>query len=459
MGCAASSESGEAEAPRPVALEKQQAPQPPRQLEWEINADLSWTESIRKLYSDAVEAGTINEFRTNYQKILIDHAAEWVAKQYPESTRRGASENIGNDGPFDTCFGHYPHLHRQILCLDDKFTGIVHTGTLIVALPLNDKGEFPEPGASTNTPEVESAKRMMQEMFGKMLTHKGFGLAVFQIIMGADLFTCNLANETSEPLVNQLIAPPTKGQKAANDEMVRTMKMLRGFCGCRPASLMLEISAYSTSEYPGTTVWDGGELPFLVGGKQYPFPTRLLVIRDFKQMTAGADKNARHYKVITPMTRENDTPIILLRQKGTLNDFSGAVCIALQVALEPKAAWPKYGVYSKNAAFHAAQMELLRYAQKLYKEGKIQHCTFCVTMGVDRAQYKFVGPVRKLKHELGPTKEEPDSEAIKDEEPFDDSLEAWGVKLEEQAPHTLWNSESHFQAMKKQMLESAKQNP
>jgi hypothetical protein len=74
-------------------------------------------------------------------------------------------------------------------------------------------------------------------------------------------------------------------------------------------------------------------------------------------------------------------------------------------------------------------------------------------MGTDMAKYKLVGEKSEMTQMTQDLAENTDANPVKK------LGEDFHIKLEEQEKHELWQSESHFQAMKRQINERAAENP
>ncbi|KAI0133460.1 hypothetical protein BJ170DRAFT_678409 [Xylariales sp. AK1849] len=432
---------------------------------WETNT--SWAGSNEMLREKAAETGEEAAFRAAFQPTMFKRVRDWIEGEYPECARAGTIEDLG-DLVFPTSYGPCRYPTNAILTLDDNFTGVIYDATLIVAMPMgeqvNDKVSA-LPGAGLDTPEMEGAKLTMLKMLAKMRQDDvNVDHAVVRVVTGADMVTCKFDASTTEPTITKLSSNPSSTFKSSNQEMVRAARRAPDEVRGRFRPFMFKGTVHNC--IPGCTVWDEGELRFSVKGNVYPYPTRILVERDFKKMSE--DVEAVHSKVLSPGDGPNDKPVMLLRNLNPHRDPRGIVSITLVVASAPDVLWPACGAYVKSAAFKAAENAILEFVKKLNSEGKVQRCKVNVAMGVDRSRFKFVGEkvvTSSIEHQeikrAAPTAatDKPVAEISPEKKKNECGLEAFSITLEEQKEHKLFDSESHFQAIKQHVRERAQQNP
>lgn len=452
MGCTTSKPEEGAPAVRKIQL-------PPTlpEVNWEI--DPSWTEFLKELEQKAIEAGAHDEFCASFQEMLPKLVRGKLAEKYPECVQGGTMREMSNTSGFPTrdaspC--QYPTQH--VITLDDVGKGILYNQTFIIATPLRPQDEKDGqsrivPGATLDSTEMFYTKSALVTHLA-LLSQQDLNIrhGVIDIYMGVDKITCKLNRNNTEPTIVPVPCTTSQEFQALTKWMVKQVKThadeIRGMF--RPYLFRMTVRTGANGPH-GCTVWDEGKLPFSVNGVPYQFPTRLLVVRDYNNMTKGVE--AAHFMVNAKDTTPEDKPSVLLRNLDPTKNPGGVLAITLVVAINPEVLWPKLGAYAKTAAFKAAEQALLDHVKQLNREGKVQRCDAYVSMGVDLSQHKFVGDEM-------PFTIPADSQSTLGRADGNKSLETdFHVTLEEQPKHTLFQSESEFQAVKEVMRQRAREDP
>lgn len=427
---------------------------------WE--ADPSWAEWLRFVEKQSIEAGLHEQFCTEFPNVMAKLVHSRLAKEYPDSEEAGLIKVSGDSGGFATRDGspcQYPTTH--IMTIDETASILLNT-TYVIAAPLQPKGEKTTtadgesrfvPGAWLGSSEmfyVRSAMLTQVAIMKQMPTNVDH--VVIDIYMGADKITCKFNTTKTDPTIIRVPSGLSKEFTSFNKWMTKQAKkhpheVLGMF---RPQ--MFNTTVRTRANGPeGSTVWDEGELPFSVDGTPYPFPTRLLVARAHDKMVNEVD--AVHFRIKTKMSAPDDKPVVLLRNLEPSKDPGGVVAITLVVAISPDVTWPKIGLFSKLPAFKAAEQALLEHVKQMNRDGMVERCEAYVMMGADVSQHKFLA--NKF-----PFKAPEEKENLQPKPDATQSLEAaFHITLEEQPKHNLFDSESHFQAIKAHMQQRAKEDP
>jgi hypothetical protein len=434
-------------------------------VKWE--KDPLWPGLMEVVLQSAIESGVLREFRENFKQVMFKVGRDWANAAYPECSQAGSIEDMG-EFKFPVSYGRCKYPAKALLILDDNFTGVIHAIAVIVAPPLEETGEnsvWTTPGAAVNTEEMKGAQTAALTLLAVMRQQNiNAEHATVHIIMGADKLCCNFNITKTEPTVTLIGDEPTDEAREANKQIYQEAKtnpdVARG--KFLPALFMNDMKRRVAS-YPGSTIWDEGPLYFSVNGTPYPHPVRLLAVR---QLSKADDVDATIFKVTTPASEPSEKRVVLLRSPRPDKILGDIVCLSAVVAIDPEVLWPNLGDYIKSPAFEAAERVFLNRVRDLQRAGKFRSCKAYITMGSDQKMYKVVGnEVLKSLDQAGETTEvaghvQPAGEEIPLEtEKHDTGLEGFSITLTEEAKHNQWQSESHFQAMKHQMLERAQQNP
>ncbi|KAH8896910.1 hypothetical protein GQ53DRAFT_743413 [Thozetella sp. PMI_491] len=352
----------------------------------------------------------------------------------------------------------------MFLTLDDHFTGVLYASTLIVARPQklkrgvqNDDSIWMTPGAALDTPEMKGAQdSLLAGLAHVQKTNEGsVNYAVVQIFMGATKVTCKFNTVTSEPTIKLVISEAGDKFKESNENLRRqALQAPEDWRGTFQSISFGTVVHRRTLDHPGSTVWDEGEFPFSIDGAPYARPTRLLVARSFEKMSEDID--ATVFQLVGEVTDYISTPVRLLRNLTPEKDPGGIVSVTVLLAVDPDVIWPEYDVYMETPAFKAAEAAVLEHVKRLHKRGKVQRCAVFVAMGADQKMYKFVGD--KIIEPVNDEEHASESLTASVKQQYT-NLDGFGVQLEEQPKHELFDSESHFQAFKHRFLEKAQQNP
>lgn len=424
------------------------------EAKWQLNE--SWTERVTYLRKSAADEGKAAEFLELYPVIFFKLVRDWLAEANPACARAGSIEDMG-ESDIGTREGPSRHPARSILTLDEHFTGVVYSITVALALPPQEDGKGAiVPGSTINTPELEGVKQniltsvalMAQSNTGVNIKH-----AILNVFVGTDLFTWKWDAQNKEPTIKKHNRQPNESFLAMNKKMAEAARKAPELFPGKFRFTLFETSIERRKvQFPGSTIWDEGELPFMVDGKAYPFPTRLLVSREIDSTAQDLD-NAAHFKIINAETGPTNETHILSRSSNPAKDPGRIVAVTLVVAGEPDELWPLFGAYANSAALKAAEAALLEHVKKLNRQGRVQRCLACVNMGFDESEYIFVGE----DFSKAPLDEQAqDATAPKAQ---DTSLGAFSIELQEQPKHELFQSEAQFQAIKQHMQQRFQEDP
>jgi hypothetical protein len=427
-------------------------------VQWEINKE--WSETMEAEWKNAFERGNAKKFRASFQPFLDYTVRKWLDKAEPACAKAGTIEDMGET---TLCVGgrksKYPA--KTVLTLDDDFTGVIYSAAMIIAPPLKGKGAdepWMKAGAALQTEEMREAKRHMLTLFTLMLEENAnIKHALIHVFMGADLVSCKFSTTANEPTITML-----PHQDKPNEQFVSGNEDLRQAALADPENMPVQFpslmftTAYQRAEreYPGCTTWDEGEFPFTVDGVPYQYPTRLLVARDFNKISERVDST--FFEVVTFKDPNDSTDAFLVRNSDPDKDPGGIVCTTLILGIDPKVIWPKCGDYTDSPAIAAAEKALHEHVKTLHKNGKVRACAVRICIGTERKNSKFVGDVGTITPEaMGPefqTVHESNRRQYAD-------LSGFLLSLKEQPKHELFESESHFQAIKEHMRTRAQENP
>lgn len=424
------------------------------EVTWETTA--AYTAKLVELREMSIRQGKEAEFRGMFHSLGLAMAQEFLQEQNPRCARAGTIEPIGAF-PVDTSYGPCRYPAITIMVLDEYFSGIVYSVTLVILASLTEEGDTTDwwqPGTALGTPEMEGGKRAALRSLAE-LRQTGINVnhAYVNVVMGSDMVTCKFDSTTVEPTINKIAgSQDSKEFKEMNREFVRRARKRPEEARGQFLPVMFQAIVHKRAkEHPGSTIWDEGEFPMSVKGVPYPHPTRLLVTRDFQEMSKEA--NATHFLILNPNDSPNTAPgFKLLRNNDPGEDPGGIVSISLLVALDPSVLWPVYGAYLKDPIMKAAEAALLEHVKKMYSTGKVQRCAVQVCMGADESSYLFVGDKQDTLRTAAGNEASHAAARLS-------SLEGFGIKLEEQKKHELFQSESHFQAIKEHMVSKARANP
>ncbi|VUC32656.1 unnamed protein product [Clonostachys rosea] len=422
-------------------------------VQWEINKE--WSEIMEAEWKNASANGNAKKFRASFQPFLDFAVRKWLDKAEPACAEAGTIEDMGETN-LRVGGRKIKYPAKVVLTLDDDFTGVVYSGTMIIIPPLKGKGAdepWMKAGAALQTEEMRGAQRHMLTMFTLMREDNvNLKHALIHVFMGADLVSCKFTTTANEPTITML-----PHQDKPNEQFVSGNENLRQSALGDPENFPVQFPSlmFTTmyqrfeSEYPGCTTWDEGEFPFTVDGVPYQYPTRLLAARDFNKMSERVDSS--FFKVMT-----DSSDAFLSRNLDPEKDPGGIVCMTLILGIDPKVIWPSCGDYTDSPAVAAAEKALHEHVKTLHKNGKVRACAMRISIGSDRKNSKFVGDVAAIVPE--PKRSEPQTVPESKRRQCTD-LDGFLLSVKEQPKHELFESESHFQAIKEHMRVRVQENP
>ncbi len=383
--------------------------------------------------------------------LTYDRALKWLSTEYPRCARQGTIENIG-DKYYPTSYGRSKYPGRQFLTLDSEYTRVLIAITIIVAIPLEKDQKWHETGAMLDTPDMEGAKHVMRKMLALMEQQSGANVrhAEINIFMGSDLLRCKYNESTLKPTITPVPIKASEESRLVNKAMVTqsysSPELAHGqFLPGWFEGLITTLTIWN----PGATIWDEGELPFRVGGSPYSYATRLLVARDYVPSNEGVESEI--YRLKRPGEDIDHNPVTLLRNPNPSKDPGGIVYILLAVAISDTILWPEHDAFLGTAAMDAASSALLEYIRTLNKNGRVQRCLAEVAMGMDTFRYSFIGDKFSGKSVTFNIPEITYNET--------EHIKGFNITLQKQRKHELFESESHFQAIKQRMQQRQMQDP
>ncbi|KAI9147980.1 Dual specificity protein phosphatase MPK-4 [Paramyrothecium foliicola] len=449
MGSCLSTED-DAPGARPARQQPTANPEKSLQVTWK--ADHVWAASREALWNLAVGSNTQEDYRAVSQNLLFTQARQWVDQEYAECARAGTIEDMNEVAIPMPDGSKFRFPMRLLVALDEHFTGIVYAATVIIAPPLEgDDSPWVKAGGAINAPEMEAARR---RMLGLLLDIGQTGVnvkhAMVHIFMGADLITCRLDASSKQPtMVTIRTKPPGPFQEFNQNMADQARKKPEEFRGLFYRMLFMGHMERREREFPGATNWDEGAFPVLIDGSAHPWPTRLIVTRQHDKMSQDVDADI--FKIRSPTDATGERSVKLLRNTDPSKDPGGIVSITLFITVGERLVWPECGTYVDSAAFKAAEKALVKHIQLLHRQGKLARCSINIVMGADEKVIKFFGDTIPAPDTAG----EP---AIKDRFKVKD-LNAFNLTMEPLPKHSLFDSESHFQAIKHEMLARSQANP
>ncbi|KAF2441478.1 hypothetical protein P171DRAFT_434161 [Karstenula rhodostoma CBS 690.94] len=271
---------------------------------------------------------------------------------YPECARAGTIEEM-NEGRYPLEDGTCSlHTCRDIIVLDDDFTGVLHSLVMVVNLPADADVT---PGAWLGSQVMEEAKRHILLALSEGLKECNVKHVVCRVFVGGDAVWCRFRPEKVEPTITALDSK-TAEFKNKLDEASRS---LREAGGALPMGtfrgVMFEWVLRSLYiKHLGCTVWDEGNA--------CAEPTRLLVVRRFEtkpeyHFQPEVDVEATVYEVSRKFADPKVTkPLRMLRSRDPKRHHGEIVGAALIVATPLEDVWPKCGDYTESATMEAAKV-------------------------------------------------------------------------------------------------------
>lgn len=423
--------------------------------------DLDWSKSIEESWEDAADNDQRAEFGASFNRFMDGYALYWLSWKEPACAMAGTIVNLP-ELPLTTSYGPCKYPIRTYLTIDDDFRRLVLSLTIVICAPLEGMSNRPPlltPRAPCKTPEMIGAMEQLPLMLRGMQS-QGFNVAHARMnaIMGVDQAYCYYSPTTTEPTIGRVTVDGDNAFKRQNDKLVKIIKKGQKKKGQKEglpsfSSLIFDLVISGAAEdFPDSGIWDEGEFALSVNGVPYPHATRLLSARVDGDVSEGIDKTI--FIAESPAFDANAEPKEIMRNNDPAKDPGGLVGLFL-IITDPAAVWPKPGDFNKHPALKAAEDALVDKMKKLHAIGKLQKCTARIFMGADSRKYKLHGN----RVTSSTPEDQVAGEAALTERPASGKLDVFDVTLKKQQKHQLFDSESHFQAIKQRMQTRAEQNP
>ncbi|KAI9903634.1 hypothetical protein N3K66_000163 [Trichothecium roseum] len=423
--------------------------------------DLEWSKFIEETWEHAVDNDQRAEFVAFYNKFMDGYALYWLTWNEPACFMAGTIVNL-SELPLATSYGPCKYPIRTYLTFDDDFRRLILSLTIVICAPLEEGDNHPPlftPRTPSKTPEMIGAMEQLPMMLRGMQS-QGFNVAHARMnaIMGTDHAYCYYSPTTTEPTIGRVTVDGDNEFKRRNDNLVKIIKKGQKKKGQKEglpsfSSLIFDlVISGAAKDFPDSGIWDEGEFTMYVKGIPYPHATRLLSARVYRDIPEDIDKTI--FSAESPAFDTNAEPKEIMRNNDPAKDPGGLVGLFL-IITDPAAVWPKPGDFSKHPALKAAEDALVDKMKKLHAIGKLRKCTARIFMGADSRKYKLYG------NRVNSTtpKDQVAREAALTEKPASGNLDVFDVTLKKQQKHQLWDSESHFQAIRQRIQKRAEQKP
>ncbi|KAJ6789755.1 hypothetical protein PWT90_06776 [Aphanocladium album] len=431
-----------------------------------------WSQYVEYIYGHAKQNGTTNQLRENFSETMNSTAKEFLQIEYPECDKAGTTEDMGEDiRPFGSDSNPCVRT-KTFLTLDEGFNGIMYANTMVVNSPMawksvSDGANSALPGSIMDDPKTKLAQQLLIFMTYSLekrdtnVKHCVLNLVIGSVMMTARWKPHNLIPSFSLISDNAGSEIPKPESLPEDEDTLGSTNPQLTFRSCMFMSIVRTLE----TNYPGCAIWDAGEMSFDVEGNPYPFPARVLICRDFEKR--NKDVATFDFKVTG---RDGDTVgsgSRLLRARDPSEDPGGIVCLAVIVNVDPEDPWPKRDMEKHRPILSGAFGEAIYYGMIMSFMRGFDRCALRIWAGQDTRHTTLITP-----HTKGSTAEDArefsDLLFGKQLDPLktaanlqdaSDLMETFGVEVEQQAEHTLWQSESHFQHIRNQMRQRAKDNP